>query len=152
MVLVVTLYSCSTNSSEDLTNSELITEYDFSKSEMELACVINDYRVSIGKNAFEIINHMSYKSQEHNMYMIQNNVVNHDNFESRANNIMQVLGAVSVGENVAYNFSSPSAVLNAWLNSPSHKANLDSDFTHFGVSISIGSNGKKYYTNIFMKR
>ena len=47
---------------------------------------------------------MSYKSQEHNVYMIQNNVVNHDNFESRANNIIQVLGAVSVGENIAYNF------------------------------------------------
>lgn len=154
MALVFTLVSCSNDSSEDLAvDATLVTNYNSSTDEVELARIINQYRVSNGKNTLEIVNHISYKSQEHNLYMIQNNVVNHDYFESRANNIMQVLGAVRVGENIAYNYSTPNAALHAWLNSPGHKENLDGDYTHFGISISINpTNGKKYYTNMFMKR
>ena len=154
MALVFTLVSCSNNSSEDLeANAQLVTNYNSSTDEVELARVINQYRVSVGKNELQIVNHISFKSQEHNTYMIDNNVVNHDYFDSRANNIKQVLGALVVGENIAYNFSTPASVLNAWLNSPEHKANLDGDYTHFGISISINpTTGKKYYTNMFMKK
>ncbi len=155
MVLVLTMVSCSNDSSDDLAEDDavLITNYDSNSDEIELARIINEYRVSIGKNPLQIVNHISYKSQEHNTYMIENNVVNHDYFDSRANNIIQVLGAVKVGENIAYNFSTPAAALYAWKNSPGHKANLDGDYTHFGISISINpETGKKYYTNMFMKK
>jgi len=154
IALVFTLVSCSNDSSEDLAvDTALVTNYDSSPDEIELARIINQYRLSNGKSTLEIVNHISYKSQEHNLYMIENNVVNHDYFQSRANNIMQVLGAVSVGENIAYNYSTPNAALHAWLNSPGHKENLDGDYTHFGISISVNPiNGKKYYTNMFMKR
>lgn len=152
-VLVLTLVSCSNDSQEETEDLQLVTTYDYSTEEIDLANKINDYRVSVGLNTLERINHISYKSAEHNQYMIDNNVVNHDYFDSRANNIMQVLGAVKVGENIAYNFSTPNAAINAWKNSPGHKANLDGDYTHFGVSITVNpANGKKYYTNIFMKR
>jgi uncharacterized protein YkwD len=58
-----------------------------------------------------------------------------------------------VAENIAYNYSTSNSALIAWLNSPWHKENLDGDYTHFGISISVNpENGKKYYTNIFMKR
>ncbi|MBN8643018.1 MAG: CAP domain-containing protein [Flavobacteriales bacterium] len=152
-ILVLTLVSCSKDSQDEAENLELITNYDYSTEEFDLANRINDYRESVGKNRLELINHISYKSLEHNEYMIENNVVNHDYFDSRANNIMQVLGAVRVGENIAYNFSTPNSALNAWLNSPGHKDNLDGDYTHFGISITINpTNGKRYYTNIFMKK
>ncbi|MBL7886800.1 MAG: CAP domain-containing protein [Flavobacterium sp.] len=153
IILVLTLVSCSKESSEESEDLELITNYDYSADEIDLANRINAYRVSIGLNSLETINHISYKSLEHNDYMIANNVVNHDYFDDRANNIKQVLGAVRVGENIAYNFSTPNAALNAWINSPGHKANLEGDYTHFGISITINpENGKKYYTNIFMKK
>ncbi len=155
MFLVFTLVSCSNDSSEDLApvDTQLVSNYDSNADEIELARIINQYRVSVGKNTLETVNHISFKSQEHNFYMIENNVVNHDYFESRANNIMQVLGAVRVGENIAYNYSSPAAALHAWMNSAGHKANLDGDYTHFGISISVNpTTGKKYYTNMFMKR
>ena len=152
MALVFTLVSCSNDSSDDLAiENKLITNYNSTADEIELARIINQYRVSIGKNQLEIVNHISYKSQEHNTYMIDNNVVNHDYFESRANNIIQVLGAVRVGENIAYNYSTPNSALNAWLNSPGHKANIEGDYTNFGMSIRLDSAGRKYYTNIFVK-
>jgi len=152
-VMVLTLVSCSNDSAEEKEKLELITNFDYSAEETDFANRINNYRVSVGLNTLEIVNHISYKSLEHNSYMITNNVVNHDYFDSRANNIIQVLGAVRVGENIAYNFSTPNAAINAWKNSPGHKANLEGDYTHFGVSIKINpENGKKYYTNMFMKR
>ncbi|WP_395066597.1 CAP domain-containing protein [Flavobacterium sp.] len=154
MVLVFTMVSCSTNSKEeDVIDQQLVTNYDYSTDEAKLGQIINEYRVSHGLNSLQMVNHISYKSEEHNEYMIDNNVVNHDYFEERSNNIIQVLGAVKVGENIAYNFSTPNAALYAWLNSPGHKANLDGDYTHFGVSITVNpSTGKKYYTNMFMKK
>jgi len=154
IVLVFTSTSCSNDSTENLPPSlTLIINYNSSSDEIELERLINQYRLSIGKNEFEIVKHISYKSQEHNFYMIENNVVNHDFFDVRANNIMQVLGAIKVGENIAYNYSTPNSALIAWINSPGHKENLDGDYTHFGISISVSpENGKKYYTNIFMKR
>ena len=154
IVLVLSMTSCSNDSSADAeTDAQLVTNYDSTQEEIQLAQLINDYRVSQGKNTLEVVNHISFKSQEHNFYMIDNNVVNHDYFEQRSNNIIVVLGAVKVGENIAYNFSTPTSALHAWKNSPGHKVNLDGDYTHFGISISVNpTNGKKYYTNIFMKK
>ena len=155
MAFLFTLISCSSNETEETTSPrpELIENYDYNSSELQLADLINEHRVSLGLNPLQLINHVSYKSEEHNAYMIARNVVNHDLFAERSENIIEVLGAVKVNENVAYNFVSPSSVLNAWLNSPGHKENLDGDYTHFGISISVNPvNGKKYYTNMFMKR
>ena len=155
-VLTMSLVSCSSDASEELApvqNVELVQNYDYSSDELELADLINAHRVSLGLNPLSTINHISYKSEEHNEYMIQKNVVNHDLFQERSQNIIQVLGAVKVNENVAYNYSTPASVLNAWLNSPGHKANIEGDFTNFGISIRTNpDNGKPYYTNIFIKK
>lgn len=156
LVLVLTLVSCSSDSSEDLapeTDKTLVQNYTYNEQELELLDRINDYRESIGKNPLQLINHISYKSEEHNEYMIATNQVNHDGFQARSKNIIEVLGAVKVNENVAYNYSTPEAVLHAWLQSPGHKANIEGDFTHFGASIRTNpDNGNIYYTNIFMRK
>ena len=40
----------------------------------------------------------------------------------------------SAGENIAKGYSTPEAVVNAWMNSPGHRANiLNSSYTHIGV-------------------
>ena len=155
MAIVFTMLSCSSNSTEDLTapTATLVQKYDYNAEELELADLINEHRVSMGLNPLETINHISYKSEEHNEYMIAKNLVNHDLFSERSQNIIQVLGAVKVNENVAFNFATPASVLNAWLNSPGHKANIEGEFTHFGISIRENAEtGKKYYTNIFIKK
>ena len=148
--------SCSSDDSETTTannTSSLIVEnYTYSDNELETMKLINDYRVSIGLNPLEKINHISYKSEEHDFYMIDNNVVSHDGFVQRSENIMKLLGAKSVGENIAYNYNSPQAAVTAWLNSPGHKANIEGNYTHFGIAIKQdAATGKKYYTNIFAK-
>lgn len=156
LAFVFTMVSCSSNSSEEATitpEAKLIQNYNYQPEETELADLINEYRVSKGLNTLEIVNHISYKSEEHNEYMIARNVVNHDQFQERSKNIIQVLGAVKVNENIAYNYSTPNSALHAWLNSPGHKATIEGNFTHFGISIRVNpETGNKYYTNMFMKK
>ncbi|MEN9909967.1 MAG: hypothetical protein RLZZ540_3126 [Bacteroidota bacterium] len=155
MTVIFTMNSCSSDSSEvtaDNTSAVIVENYTYSDEELQAMKLINDYRVSIGLNPLEKINHISYKSEEHDFYMIDNNVVSHDGFVSRSENIMKVLGAKTVGENIAYNYKSPQAALAAWLNSPAHKQNIEGNYTHFGISIRENTTtGKKYYTNIFAK-
>ena len=156
--LIFTMNSCSSDSSEvaaDNNSTNLtskVIDYSYNETEIATMNLINEYRVSVGLNSLERINHISFKSEEHNHYMIANKVVNHNDFVARSENIIKVLGAKKVGENVAYNFNSPESVVAAWLNSPAHKDNIVGNYTHFGLAIkSDPVTGKKYYTNIFAK-
>ena len=155
VAIVFTMNSCSSNDSEApvpaATTSQKVVDYTYNSSELETMNLINNYRVSLGLNALEQINYISYKSEGHDNYMIANNVVNHNDFVARAEDIMKVIGAKTVSENIAYNYNTPQAALDAWLNSPSHKSNIVGDFTHFGIAIRLNADGKKYYTNIFVK-
>jgi uncharacterized protein YkwD len=154
IAIVFTMVSCSSDSSEgSAADKVIVTNYNYNESELKVITLINNYRQSIGLNALEVINHISYKSQEHNIYMIDNNVVNHDYFQQRADNLIRVLGAEKVAENIAYNYQTPESAMSAWLNSPDHKANIEGDYTHFGISVTVDeATGKKYYTNMFIKK
>ncbi len=154
LALVFTMVSCSPDSAEDQTvDATLVENYDYDPTEIELARIINLHRTQQGLSALQTVNHISFKSEEHNEYMIANNVVNHDYFFERSQNIRAVLGAVKVNENIAYNFPTPAAALAAWLYSDGHRANIEGDFTHFGISVTEDPvTGKKYYTNIFIKK
>ena len=154
IAIVFSMNSCSSDSDESTStenSNQRVMSYTYDASELEAMQIINEYRLSVGLNALQQINHISYKSEEHDNYMITNNVVNHNNFVSRSENLISVLGAKRVGENVAYNYNTPKAAVTAWLNSPSHKENIVGDYTHFGIAIKTNADGKKYYTNIFAK-
>ena len=154
LAIVFTMVSCSSDSSEgSSTDKKIVTTYNYNDTELKLVTLVNNYRQSIGLNTLEVINHISYKSQEHNIYMIDNNVVNHDYFQQRSNNLIEVLGADRVGENIAYNYQTAESAMSAWLNSPAHKANIEGNYTHLGISVTVDeTTGKKYYTNMFIKK
>jgi uncharacterized protein YkwD len=150
---ILVLTSCSSDAeSVESTAVETAKSYSHTTAELELLDLVNAYRVENGLNALQIIQHISYKSEEHNDYMIATNTVSHDNFSSRKANLEQVVGAVRVGENVAYGFSTPQATLNAWIASEGHRVNLLGNYTHYGLSIRENADGRKYYTNIFVKK
>lgn len=155
--LFIVFSSCSNQAPDDVvvnnmnsTDTQKIINYDYNSTEIETMKLINDYRESVGLNKLEIINHISGKSEEHDFFMIKTTVVSHEGFTERCANIIKVLGASTVGENIAYNFTSPEAVVAAWLKSPTHKANIVGNYTHFGLAIKVdAATGKNYFTNIF---
>lgn len=158
VLFIMTVFLMSSCTSEDNTqtsiNLALVTsvKYEYNTNEIQTMDAINEYRLSVGLNVLEKINYVSVKSEEHSNYMVENKVVNHNNFTMRSDNIIKYLGAASVGENIAYNYNSGNDALKAWLKSSRHKENIEGDFTHFGIAIKKDPiSGKKYYTNIFVK-
>lgn len=56
------------------------------------------------------------------------------------------------GENIAYGQRSPQAVMEQWMNSAGHRANiLNPDFTAIGVGHYEGNNGTDYWTQLFIR-
>ena len=56
-------------------------------------------------------------------------------------------------KNVAYGFNSSVGVVNAWLNSEGHRVIIENDnYTHFGISIEKNSEGRNYFTQMFIKK
>lgn len=158
VAISIAMNSCSADTAETNESSttpstdKLVTDYTYNDAELETMQAINTYRVSIGLNALEKINHISYKCEEHNKYMIANKVVDHNDFVARSENLIKLLGAKNVGENVAYNYKTANAVLQSWLASPGHKKNIEGNYTHFGIAVTTDSRtGEKYYTNIFVR-
>jgi uncharacterized protein YkwD len=56
----------------------------------------------------------------------------------------------ALGENVAYGFATASAVVDAWMNSSGHRANiLSPNFTQIGIAVAYSAQGLPYYTQFF---
>jgi len=103
-------------------------------------------------NPLEKINHISNVSEGHDDYMISINTLTHALFAQREENLRTTLGAVAVGENIACNFSTAQSVVTAWINSPAHKANMEGNYTHFGIAVKTNTEGKMYFTNMFVRK
>ncbi|WP_277874299.1 CAP domain-containing protein [Flavobacterium cauense] len=43
-------------------------------------------------------------------------------------------------------------MVTAWINSPAHKANMEGDYTHFGIAVKTNPEGKLYFTNMFIRK
>jgi uncharacterized protein YkwD len=154
-LILLFVISCSTVSDDAGLQKESYKIYDYSHNEEEMTLInlINKHRIDKGLSALKVINHASYLGSKHNAYMINAKTVSHDLFMQRSDELTQLYGATYIGENVAYNYSSNKGALDAWLNSPSHKKNIEGDFTHFGLSVvKETTSGKNYITNLFIRK
>ncbi|ABX42308.1 CAP domain-containing protein [Lachnoclostridium phytofermentans] len=62
----------------------------------------------------------------------------------------QGVNYMAAGENIAWGQKSPEEVMQAWMNSEGHRANiLNAKFTKIGVGYYQNSNGTKYWTQLF---
>ncbi|WP_368491086.1 CAP domain-containing protein [Clostridium sp. BJN0013] len=57
----------------------------------------------------------------------------------------------AAGENIAYGQKNAAEVMNSWMNSPGHRANiLNSNFTEIGVGVAKDKNGTPYWVQMFI--
>lgn len=144
--------SCSSESEIELESDDKLNIYEFNSEELLLFYKINNHLANLGKNDLTINAYMSNLCLTHNKYMIENNIVSHYNFHHRSQSIKNKLEVIYVAENIAYNYATINAVMNSWLQSDSHKENLEGDFIYIGISIRLHpENQRKYYTCIFAK-
>ena len=153
-LLAVLSFSCSTDSIDEKADAiELSLKTPQTKSiEVEVLEHINNYRLSINLAPLKDMKIIKSVAFSHTDYMVDNNEISHDNFYTRSNYLKQNAGAKKVSENVAYGYSTARTVVNAWLKSEGHKANIEGDFTNFDVSAEKNEKGRWYFTNIFIKK
>jgi uncharacterized protein YkwD len=90
-------------------------------------------------------------ANRHTTDMVIQSELSHDGFDFRSNYITYKTNAVTVSENVAYGYSNVYAMVDAWLASTCHRRNIESNSTHFDISIEADSIGRWYATNIFIR-
>ena len=123
-----------------------VTQY-----EQELIRLVNEIRVQNGLSAltynWELSRVARYKSQD----MVDNRYFSHTSptYGTPFQMIRSFgLSYRSAGENIAYGQRTPQAVVNAWMNSSGHRANiLSSSYTQIGVG--YVANGH-YWTQMFI--
>lgn len=58
----------------------------------------------------------------------------------------------AAGENIAKGYTSAAAVVQGWMNSAGHRANiLNAGFTQIGVGMAVDSSGTRYWTQMFIR-
>lgn len=123
--------------------------------EDEVVRLINRERTSRGLQAltvnWELARVARYKSQD----MIDKNYFSHTSpTYGSPFTMMQNFGLrfSAAAENIAYGQRTAQEVVNAWMNSAGHRANiLSASYTQTGVGAAKKSNGTLYWTQMFMK-
>ncbi len=156
LLLTTILFSCAKeddgvyfNENSEVANAKVA----YSPMESEIISLVNAHRTSLGLNALSTLNIVSGVADGHTDYMIEVGQVSHDNFAQRAQTLMNEAAAKSVGENVAYGYSTAEGVVKGWLNSDGHRKIIENpDYTHFGISMETSADNRNYFTNIFIKK
>ncbi len=123
--------------------------------ENEVVRLVNQARASAGlsalKNNWQAARVARIKSQD----MIDNNYFSHTSpVYGSPFKMMEKYGLrfSSAAENIAYGQKTAQAVMNSWMNSAGHKANIMSKtVTEIGVGAAKKSNGTLYWTQMFLK-
>ena len=121
--------------------------------EQEVIRLVNEIRVENGLKAltydWELARVARFKSQDmkDNRYFAHNSPVYGTPFQMIRN---FGISFRSAGENIAKGYTAPQAVVNGWMNSSGHRANiLNANFTHIGVGYVSGGN---YWTQMFISK
>lgn len=124
--------------------------------EEEVRTLVNNHRVSIGKNALAMHEGMRKTARAHSKHMgpvhaffDHVNPEGDDPFQRMNKNNITYQTA---GENIAAGYANATAAFNGWMGSPGHKANIENSlWTHTGIGYWTGGSYGKYYTQLFAK-
>ena len=121
--------------------------------EQEVFNLINNERQKNGLSALKIDNEVQRVAKIKAQDMVNNNYFSHQSptYGSPFDMLKSFkISYKSAGENIAGNSSNTGAV-NAWMNSPGHRANiLNSSFNYTGIGVVTGSKYGKIYVQMFI--
>ncbi len=132
-----------------------VTSYqhiDLANMNEQILKLVNEHRKSIGKGAFQMIDIASAQAAKHSADMMKGAMpFGHQGFDDRVDAVKKSIGFISAAaENVAYGQMSAEEVVDGWLHSPGHRANIEGDYNLTGIGISQNSDGVIYFTQLFV--
>jgi len=128
---------------------------DIKAIETEVIRLVNVQRANAGlmmlTQNWQLSRVARYKSQD----MIDKNYFSHQSPTYGSPFVMMESFGMhfsSAGENIAMGQNSAAAVMNAWMNSPGHRANiLSASYSQIGVGLAKDKNGRYFWTQMFIK-
>nr|WP_283771782.1 CAP domain-containing protein [Cellulophaga sp. 20_2_10] len=146
ILFLLVFISCS----KDSTDSNSLTTSN-KEIEAKLFTLVNQHRESIGLIPLEQSKIAQQYAKEHTLYMVTTEDFSHTNFQERAKAISAKTNANYIAENIANNYDTAEQVMLNWLQSSDHKANLEGEYTHTGISVMHKQDGNYYFTELFYK-
>ena len=142
------------NNQNDDNNSSNIN--GFSKEQVEVLNLVNKERKANGLKPLTLNKELSNVANIKSRDMIEKGYFDHTSPTYGSPFDMMKKFNISyntAGENIAMGQKTPSEVMNSWMNSSGHRANiLNSTYTELGVGIQKDSNGTIYWTQMFIDR
>ena len=140
------------NNQNDDNNSSNIN--GFSKEQVEVLNLVNKERKANGLKPLTLNKELSNVANIKSRDMIEKGYFDHTSPTYGSPFDMMKKFNISyntAGENIAMGQKTPSEVMNSWMNSSGHRANiLNSTYTELGVGIQKDSNGTIYWTQMFI--
>jgi uncharacterized protein YkwD len=120
--------------------------------EAKVVTLTNTARTQNGCAALKVDARLTTAARAHSADMVQRNYFAHNTPEGTTF-VTRVRNAgypKPTGENIAWGYRTPDAVMSAWLNSPGHRANiLNCKSTTIGVGLAKKPDGTPYWTQEF---
>lgn len=153
LMLLFLTYSCGKETQNPPEDSTTITPEIRSINE-EFMELVNDHRISMGLRPLTHDDGMGEIARRHSANMANGSVAfGHDGFSSRCSQAKTMMGGGNYcAENVAMGQKNAQAAFNSWMNSPGHRANIESTRpTHTGFGHVKSASGRYYWTQIFLE-
>lgn len=121
--------------------------------ETEVVTLTNNYRTANGCGALRIDTRLVAAGRAHSTDMVTNNFFSHTGSNGSTFVQREVAAGYSTGasaENIAWGYRSPQEVVNGWINSAGHRANiLNCGSVAVGVGVAYKADGTPYWTQDF---
>ncbi|WP_125151926.1 CAP domain-containing protein [Clostridium rectalis] len=146
------------NNNNESSNSQTGTNNDSSINalEQEVIKLVNEERAKISLPALKANVELSKVARIKSQDMIDKNYFSHTSpTYGSPFDMMKKFGIkyTTAGENIASGYSTAKEVVDGWMNSPGHRANiLNKSFTEIGVGLGKNSNGTCYWTQMFINQ
>jgi uncharacterized YkwD family protein len=147
--------STATNPSTTTKPATTVSNGSYTQFQNEVIRLVNQERAAAGLKALSANTQLNKIATLKSEDMVKNNYFSHQSptYGSPFDMLKQFgVSYSAAGENIAYGQTTPAEVMNGWMNSPGHRANiLNSNFTQIGVGIAKKANGQLVWTQTFTR-
>jgi uncharacterized YkwD family protein len=123
--------------------------------EQQVVDLVNKERAAAGLSALKVNTKLAGMAEKKAEDLRDNNYFDHNSpvYGSPFDMMRQYgISYTAAGENLAKGQRTPADVMNGWMNSPGHRANiLNSSYTEIGVGYVTDSNGTTYWVQEFIR-
>jgi len=122
--------------------------------ESKILADVNKHRAEMDIGSLKDNKILDEAALQHSRDMASGKIpLGHSGFNERMAKLMKELApANACAENVAYGANTADEVVDMWLHSPGHRKNIEGNYNLSGIGIAEDKNGRKYFTQIFIKK